>query len=190
MTSRKIILASASPARLALLKQLGITPDQIIATNIDETVIKRELAQRYVTRLARQKAEAALASVTDDHDEITIIAADTAVEAGRNILHKTANIDQARAYLQRLSGGRHRVFTAVSIYYNGVFRTRLTKTTIKFKRLTTDEIEHYLTLDQWQNCAGGYRIQGYAEAFISFIQGSYSGVVGLPLHEVRGLLQL
>lgn len=179
------VLASASPRRLDLLAQLGITPDHVAASDIDETPGKIELPRPYAERLAREKAEA----VAAQHPGAIVLAADTVVALGRRILPKAETESQARACLKLLSGRRHHVYTAVAVIdANGTVRERLSDTVVTVKRLTEDEIEGYIRSGEWQGKAGGYAIQGRFAAYVKAMSGSYSGVVGLPLYETNALL--
>jgi len=180
----RLILASASPRRLELLARLGVTPDAVIPTEIDETPHKAELPDRYACRMAAEKAAAGLDA------ERLVLAADTVVAAGRRILPKTESEDQARAALTLLSGRRHRVHSAVAVTDTaGRTRVRLSTSVVAFKRLSPDEIQAYLAGGEWRGKAGGYAIQGRAEALVRMLSGSHSGVMGLPLYETRTLLR-
>ena len=184
MGSPKLILASASPRRRELLARLGLTPDAIAPADIDETPLKGELPRVYATRMAREKAEAAAS------DEGFVLAGDTVVAAGRRILPKAEDEATARQCLELLSGRRHRVLSAIALHApDGTIRERLSETVVMFKRLSAQEIDAYIASGEWDGKAGGYAIQGIAEGLISRIQGSHSGVVGLPLYETRTLLK-
>lgn len=179
-----LILASASPRRLALLAQIGLTPDEIIATDIDEAPLKAELPRLLAQRLARAKAQAAA------RPGAFILAADTVVAAGRRILPKAETEAQARACLALLSGRRHSVLTAIVLVApDGRQAERLADSTVAFARLTPPQIEAYLASGEWHGKAGGYAIQGRAAAHIRFLSGSHSNVVGLPLFETAQLLR-
>ena len=178
----RLVLASASPRRLALLAQIGIAPDEVIATDIDETPLKRETPALLALRLARAKALAPEAA------DATVLAADTVVAVGRRILPKAETEAEARACLALLSGRSHRVFTAVAVRRAGVTRDRLVETRVAFKRLTAEDIETYIASGEWRGKAGGYAVQGLAARYILSIVGSYSAVVGLPLYETALLL--
>jgi septum formation protein len=180
-----LVLASASPRRLALLRQIGIVPDQVIPAEIDETPKKLEVPLDYVRRMAREKAQRVAAM----HPESLILAADTVVACGRRILAKADNDRQARECLERLSGRRHRVMTAVAIISGGKIKEKTVMTQVRFRRLSKADIEHYIASGEWAGKAGGYAIQGQAEAFIPWISGSYSNVVGLPLSETAAMLR-
>lgn len=183
MTRPKLILASASPRRLDLLARLGVVPDAVTPAEIDETPLKDELPAKHAARLAAEKA-AAVATAG-----VITLGADTVVAAGRRILPKAEDEAAARRCLELLSGRRHRVHSAVTVIdAEGVARHRLSTSSVAFKRLTADEIAHYLACGEWHGKAGGYAIQGRAEAFVRLLSGSHSGVVGLPLFETRALL--
>lgn len=179
-----LILASQSPRRLQLLAQIGITPDQVLPADIDETPLKAELPHRYVARVAREKAQ----KIAADHAAAKVLAADTVVACGARILPKAETAQQARECLQLLSGRRHRVMTAVCVAEGGKLRQKTVTTMVKFARLTDAQIEAYIASGEWEGKAGGYGIQGYSESFVQFISGSYSAVVGLPLYETKMLL--
>lgn len=181
-----LILASASPRRLDLLKQAGIVPDKVVPADIDETPLPRELPEIYARRIAASKAK----KIADEHPDAIVLAADTAVAAGRRILPKTETTEEeARECLELLSGRRHSVLTAVSVASGGKQKTRLVSSVVKFKRLSPDEITAYLATGEWKGKAGGYAIQGHAGALIPFISGSYSSIVGLPICETVQLLR-
>lgn len=187
----KLVLASGSPRRLALLNQIGIEPDRILPTTVDETPKRNELARNLASRLAREKAEAAVASVRADPalKESLILAADTVVTVGRRVLPKAETIEEAAACLRLLSGRAHRVYTGLAlITANGSMRRKLVETRVRFKRLSRQDIESYLASGEWRGKAGGYAIQGFAGAFVVKISGSYPNVVGLPVHETMGML--
>lgn len=179
----RLILGSASPRRRELLAQIGLVPDDIRPPDIDEDPMPGELPRAYVARLAAGKARA----VTAGSDEI-ILCADTTVALGRRILGKPEDAAQAAAFLRLLSGRRHRVLTAVAVARDGRLWQRLVETAVRFKRLSDDEIAAYLASDEWRGKAGGYAIQGMAGAFIPWVNGSVSAVIGLPLVETAGLL--
>ena len=183
-TPLKLVLASASPRRREWLVRLGIEPDAIIPGDIDETPHAAELPRDYALRMAREKARIV------DGGGAHVLAGDTVVAAGRRILPKAEDEATARDCLQLLSGRRHRVFSAVALAYpDGTIRDKLSETQLKFKRLSSAEIDAYIASGEWEGKAGGYAIQGMAEALIPWIQGSHSGVVGLPLYETRSLLK-
>jgi septum formation protein len=188
MTAPRLILASASPRRRDLLAQIGVTPALILHPDIDETPKKDELPATYAQRLAAEKAAKA-AQDTQVRDGDLILSADTVVAVGRRILPKTETPAEAKRCLELLSGRRHRVLTAIALLpFGGKPSTRLVTSTVAFKRMTDAEIALYLASGEWQGKAGGYAVQGLAAAYIRWMEGSYSSVVGLPLHEVGTLL--
>lgn len=183
----KLVLASESPRRLALLKQAGITPSEIFAARIDETPLKGELPRAYAKRVAIEKAKAARAQHADD---ALILAADTVVALGRRILPKARDASEVRDCLERLSGRRHQVMTAIAISSaGGRIHSRLVLTRVSMRRLSTAEMEAYAEGGEGVGKAGGYAIQGAAAAFIPAINGSYTNVVGLPLSETLTMIQ-
>lgn len=192
MASRpELILASASPRRLALLNQIGVEPEHLIPAHIDETPEKGELPRKLAQRLADQKA------ITAQHKARTsgiasnsiVLSADTVVAVGRRTLPKAETMEEASECLRLLSGRSHRVYTAVTLLTaSGAARRRLVETRIRFKRLSAREIESYLASAEWRDKAGGYAIQGIAGAFVVKLNGSYTAVVGLPLNETASLL--
>jgi len=178
------ILASASPRRLQLLKQAGLTPASVNPADIDETPHKNEIPTAYAARIANAKAH----KVAAEHPAAIILAADTVVALGRRILPKAEDAKTATLCLELLNGRRHRVHTAITVITNGTPRHALVTTHVKLSRLTAKDIATYVASNEWQGKAGGYAIQGLAETFIPFISGSYSNVVGLPLTETCTLL--
>jgi len=178
-----LILASGSPRRRELLAQIGVTPDDVRPPDIDEDPHRAELPRDYVNRIAREKAEASACGA----DEI-ILCADTTVALGRRIMGKPENEDEARAFLALLSGRRHNVITAVTVKTPDRIWAKDVQTAVKMKRLHGSEIDAYIATGDWQGKAGGYAIQGPAGAFIPWINGSFTAVVGLPLAETAGLL--
>ena len=178
-----LILASASKARLELLESVGISPDKILNTNIDETPKKSEKPLDYVSRIALEKNK----SVKKKKIEI-VLTADTVVALGRRILQQPNDEEEALYFLNLLSGRRHKVYTSICIFYKEKYYQKNVKTTVKMKRLSDDEKKCYLLTDEWKGKAGGYSIQGAASYFFPFISGSYSNVVGLPLTETVGML--
>lgn len=185
MVSLPLVLASASPRRLELLRQIGIVPDRIDPADIDETPIPGELPAAHVLRLAEAKARA----VEPRHRRAFILAADTVVACGRRILPKAEDEASARACLSLLSGRRHRVHGGVAVMNPaGEISTRRVVSQVAFKRLSEEELDAYLRSGEWHGKAGGYAIQGSAAAFIPWLAGSYSNVVGLPLFETLQLL--
>jgi septum formation protein len=192
MASRpELILASASPRRLALLNQIGIDPEHLIPAHIDETPEKGELPRQLAIRLADLKAEASRdkAVLAGAAENCLILAADTVVAVGRRILPKAETLEEASQCLKLLSGRNHRVFTGMCLLTpKGQARRRLVETRVRFKRLSPKEIESYLASAEWRDKAGGYAIQGIAGSFVVKLVGSYSAVVGLPLNETVDLL--
>ena len=186
-----LILASSSPRRLALLNQVGVEPEHLIPANVDETPDKGELPRRLAQRLADQKALAVQHKARQSglSENALILAADTVVAVGRRVLPKAETMDEAAFCLKLLSGRGHRVYTGLTlITTSGRMRRRMVETRIRFKRLTSKEMEAYLASAEWRGKAGGYAIQGIAGAFVVKMTGSYSAVVGLPLTETVQLL--
>lgn len=180
----RLVLASASPRRLALLAQIGITPDEVIAAGIDETPLPKETPRNLALRLAREKAEAVKANGA------IVLAADTVVAVGRRVLPKAETEAEARECLRLLSGRSHRVYTGVAVKApNGDVRERLVETRVAFKVLSVAEVERYIASGEWHGKAGGYAAQGLAGRFITSIIGSYPSVIGLPLYETASLLE-
>jgi septum formation protein len=180
----RLILASASPRRLELLARIGVVPDAVSPAEIDESPIKAELPANYARRMAAQKAAAVKCEGS------LVLAADTVVAAGRRILPKTETREEAQSALSLLSGRRHRVLSAVTLIdAQGKDRHRLATSIVIFKRLSEQELEAYLDSGEWEGKAGGYAIQGRAEALIRSLCGSHSAVMGLPLYETRALLR-
>jgi len=181
----RLVLASASPRRLELLRQIGIMPAEVDPADVDEAPAKRELPRRHAERLALAKC----ALVAERHPDAFVLAADTVVALGRRILAKPADRDQARRFLAKLSGRRHRVYGGIAVAApDGRRRSRVVGTVVQFKRLSEREIAEFLDSGEWRDKAGGYGIQGRAAAFVPRINGSYSNVVGLALAETAGLL--
>ncbi len=181
----KLILASASPRRSELLKQIGITPDEIIPADIDETPLKSELPKDLAQRLAIAKAQ----KIAEQHPDSFILAADTVVGAGRKILDKAEDKAYARHCLKALSGRRHHVYGGIALVTpDGKVIERCIDTLVQFKHLSHQDIETYIKSSEWQGKAGGYAIQGLAESYIKYIRGSYSNVVGLSLYDTMKIL--
>lgn len=184
--SPPLILASASPRRLALLEQIGIAPTAVDPADIDEAALKNELPRDLAGRLARQKAEA----VSARHQGAFLLSADTVVAVGRRALGKAETEEDAGKFLSLLSGRRHQVHTGVSLVTPaGKLVSRTVSTAVIFKPLDDAEIKAYIASNEWRGKAGGYAIQGLAAALVRKIQGSYSNVVGLPLFEVANMLK-
>ncbi len=180
------VLASASPRRLDLLKQIGLVPDRVDPAQVDERPRRNEAPGRLAVRLAEEKARA----VAPRHPDCYVLAADTVVACGRRVLPKPEDADEARRCLELLSGRRHRIHGGLAVVApGGACRTRLVQTVVTFKCLEPAEIESYLASGEWRGKAGGYAIQGRAAAFIRIVNGSYPNVVGLPLFEARALLR-
>jgi septum formation protein len=183
--SPRLILASASPRRRDLLKQIGIVPDEIVSPQVDETQRPREKPADLARRLAEAKARAVAASGRG----CLVLGADTIVACGRRVLPKAAGADEARRALTLLSGRRHRVLGGICVIgADARARHRLVTTVVSFKRLEAREIEQYIASGEWRDKAGGYAVQGRAAVFVRKIIGSYSNVVGLPLFETAALL--
>ncbi|MEP0521386.1 MAG: Maf family nucleotide pyrophosphatase [Hyphomicrobiales bacterium] len=210
-TSPRLVLASASPRRLALLQQVGLQPDRLQPVDLDETPKRRESPRALAARLAAAKAQTARDTLValakalkkaekndevssapqmERYDDAFVLGADTVVSVGRRILPKTEKVDEAVEALEQLSGRAHRVYTGVAfITPRGSMRRRLVETKVRFKKLSRADIDSYIASDEWRGKAGGYAIQGLAAAFVTNLQGSYTSVVGLPLYETVSLLQ-
>lgn len=187
---KRLVLASASARRRTLLQQIGIelTDAQIIPADIDETPLSKEKPRDTALRLAIKKARCVAGA--RENKNAYILAADTIVACARRSLPKTNDINQARKCIELLSSRRHHVFGGICLITpDGKEHTRLCDTVVKFKRLAKEEIEHYLQSNEWQGKAGSYAIQGQAAAFIPFIQGSYSNIVGLSLYDTMQILK-
>ncbi len=183
---KKLVLASASPRRAQLLKQVGIVPDITEPANIDETPLKDEIPSKHALRLAKEKGLA----VRKKHDGHYILSADTVVACGRRILPKAETVEEVEQCLKLFSGKRHHVYGGICVITDtGKIITRLCDTVVKFKRLTSDNINIYLKSGEWEGKAGGYAIQGLAASYVSFLQGSYSNVVGLSLYDTMQILE-
>ncbi len=181
----QLILASSSPRRRDLLARLGVVPDRVASPDIDENPRKGEVPRVYALRMAEEKAQAVLRG-----DGEIVVAGDTTVAVGRRILHQAADAEMQRGFLQLLSGRRHHVLSAVAVIdTEGRMRSRISDSIVRFKRLGADEIDAYIESGEGLGKAGGYAIQGRAEALIDWMAGSHSGVVGLPLYETRTLLR-
>ncbi len=180
----RLVLASGSPRRLDLLKQIGLEPWAVEVAEVDESALPGETPPKLARRLALAKA----AAVAGRHVENIVLAADTVVACGRRVLPKAADETEARGYLGLLSGRRHRVHTGVAISRGDVVQSRVVTSAVTFKRLSDAEIDGYVRSGEWRDKAGGYAIQGRAAAFVRAISGSHSGVVGLPLFETAQML--
>lgn len=181
-----LVLASASPRRLELLARIGVVPSVVDPAELDETALRGELPPAFATRLAAEKA----AAVAARHPGRVVLGADTVVAVGRQALGKAADEPQASVFLALISGRRHKVLTGVTVIdATGRARHRLSTSIVAFKPLTDAERAAYLATGEWRGKAGGYAIQGHAEAFVRWMSGSWSGIVGLPLYEARALLR-
>lgn len=183
MTRPRLILGSASPRRLELLSQIGVTPDDVRPADIDETPLKSELPRDYCRRVTRAKAEATPRALGE-----IVLAADTTVAMGRRILGKPEDEKEAAEFLLALSGRRHRVITAVAVISDKGSRLKDVVCVVKMKRLSDIELNAYLASGDWRGKAGAYAIQGPAGTFIPWIQGSHSAIMGLPVAETAALL--
>ncbi|MEM6681605.1 MAG: Maf family nucleotide pyrophosphatase [Pseudomonadota bacterium] len=182
----RFILASQSPRRRTLLSQIGFVPDDVLPADIDETPWLKELPRPYTIRMAREKA----LKVQSGQPRAHILAGDTVVAAGRRILGKADTASDAKRMLTLLSGRRHRVISAIALASpDGSLRERCVVSSVKFKRLSDQDIAEYIVSGEWQGKAGAYALQGRAAAFIPWMQGSYSAIVGLPLAETRNILR-
>lgn len=185
MTTPRLVLASASPRRAALLAQIGLVPDAVRPAAVDETPRASETPATHAVRLAEEKARAVAAREAGAF----VLGADTVVACGRRIVGKPASEDEARRCLALLSGHRHRVHGGIAVVTpSGQLARRHVETAVLFKRLTRDEIEAYVVSGEWRDKAGGYAVQDLAARFVRGIVGSYSNVVGLPLYETVALL--
>jgi len=181
----RLILASASPRRRDLLAQIGIVPDAILPTDIDETRRKDESPRALAERLAREKAAAC-----PEAEGAFVLAADTVVALGQRNLEKAADAAEAEAFLRLLSGRSHQCITGIAVRApDGRVSARTVLARVKFKRLTDREIADYVASGEWKGKAGGYGIQGLAGAYVAGINGSYTSIVGLPLYETKALLE-
>lgn len=179
-----LVLASASPRRKELLAEVGIIPDHIIPTDIDETPLKGELPRAYVKRMALEKAQA-----LTGHDDAYVLAADTVVVMGRRILQKPVDADEAYKFMTMMSGRRHKVLGGICLRTpDGKYLTRICETVVKFKNMSEEEKRHYVKSKEWEGKAGGYGIQGLAATYIPFISGSYSNIVGLSIYDTIHML--
>jgi len=186
-----LVLASASPRRLELLQQVGIEPERLLPTDVDETPQRAETPRALAKRLARLKAMAAFETLRarGETEGRWTLGADTGVAVGREVMPKAEIAEDAVANLRILSGRTHRVYTGVCVVTPfGKARERLVESRVRFKRLSREDIERYVASGEWQGKAGGYAIQGRAGAFVVKLTGSYTGIVGLPLYETLSLL--
>ena len=186
MTKIKFILASSSPQRKKLLETIGITPDDIVPANIDETPKKNEKPKDFALRMSKEKA----LSVAKNNLNSFILSGDTIVAAGRRIIGKPSSKNEAEKILKLLSGRRHRVISAFTLIKPDCSEiTKVVVSRVKFSRLSDKEINEYLDTNEWQGKAGGYAIQGRASAFVPWISGSYTGVMGFPMNEIKNVLE-
>jgi septum formation protein len=188
---QKLVLASGSPRRVELLNQAGIEPDMLLPAHIDETPNRAEHPRSLAKRLSLEKAQKSAAMLVEQGEtsKSYILAADTVVSVGRRILPKAEALDEANYCLRLLSGRSHHVYTGLCLITpGGKVRQKLVETRVRFKRLSSIELESYLASGEWRGKAGGYAIQGLAGTFIVKLVGSYSNVVGLPLYETTSLL--
>jgi septum formation protein len=186
------VLASASPRRLQLLDRVGLTPDLLNPSDVDELPHKRETPRALSIRLAKEKALRALEMplVKELGPNAFVLAADTVVGLGRRVLPKAETVDEARDCLSLLSGRSHWVYSTVCLIAPGKkISTRCVETKVRFKRLSREDVDSYIASNEWRGKAGGYAIQGRAEAFVRLLSGSHSAVVGLPLYETVHLLE-
>ncbi|MDO6522653.1 Maf family protein [Shimia thalassica] len=179
----KLILGSGSPRRKELLAQIGVVADDIRPPDIDEDPLKGELPRPYCERIAREKAMAVVADAQD-----IVLCADTTVALGRRIMGKPADAGEAAEFLIALGGRRHQVITSVALRRADQLWEKTVVSAVKMKRLSDDELNAYLASNDWQGKAGGYAIQGPAGAFVPWISGSFTGIVGLPVAETASLL--
>ena len=181
----KLILASASPRRLELLGQIGITPDTVIPADIDETLHKNELPRAFALRLAQEKA----AKIFETNKGTVILAADTVVACGRRVLDKPVDAKDAERILKILSGRRHKVYGGICVIgADGKARPKLVESVVSFRRLSASDIAAYIASDEWEGKAGAYAIQGLASTYVKFLSGSYTNVIGLSLYDTVNLL--
>ena len=183
---KKLILGSSSPRRIEIIKKLGFTPTEIVSPNIDESPLKGELPALLTKRLAINKALAVAEKYPGE--ENVILSADTTVGKGRRILGKPKDAEEARKFITLLTGGRHNIYTTICVICGDQKKVRCVRSVVKFKNLSKQEIERFITSEEWKGKAGGYGIQGMASIFIIWMQGSYSGIVGLPEYETHHLL--
>ena len=186
MTKIKLILASSSPQRKKLLETIGITPDDIVPANIDETPKKNEKPKDFALRMSKEKG----LSVAKNNLNSFILSGDTIVAAGRRIIGKPSSKDEAKKILKLLSGRRHRVLSAFTLIKPDCSEiTKVVVSRVKFARLSDKDINEYLDTNEWQGKAGGYAIQGRASAFVPWISGSYTGIMGFPMNEIKNVLE-
>jgi septum formation protein len=183
----QLVLASASPRRKVLLRQIGVTPDFILPADIDETPLKGEKPKALAQRLAWEKARKTYESLAS---KAFVLGADTVVACGKTLLEKPKDAQEAADFLKMLSGRKHHVYGGIAVITpEGALESRISSTAVTFKKLREQDIEKYLETEEWKGVAGGYAIQGYAAGFIKSIQGSYSNVVGLCLYDTMEILE-
>ena len=186
MTKIKLILASSSPQRKKLLETIGITPDDIVPANIDETPKKNEKPKDFALRMSKEKA----LIVAKNNLNSFILSGDTIVAAGRRIIGKPSSKNEVEKILKLLSGRRHSVLSAFTLIKPDCSEiTKVVVSRVKFGRLSDKDINEYLDTNEWQGKAGGYAIQGCASAFVPWISGSYTGVMGFPMNEIKNVLE-
>ena len=183
---RKLILASSSKSRLALLKQINIVPDEICPADIDETRLKGEKPLEMVKRLSKGKC----AKIADEFPDSIVMSADTVSVVGSRVLDKTYDAEVERGYLKLIGGRRHKLYTSVclSIKEKDIFIQKTEMSVLKFKRFSQEEIEEIISCEQWKGCSGGYAIEGLMGKYLTFVSGSVSNIMGLPLHVVNNIL--
>ena len=185
MKTSKLILASSSPQRLSLLKTIGIKPDKVVSANIDEIPDRKEKPKDFVIRMSKEKAF----DVAKKNSNSFILSGDTIVAAGRRIIGKPSDRNEAKEILSLLSGRRHRVLSAFTLIKPDLKEiTKLVTSKVKFSRLSENDLNEYLDTEEWRGKAGGYAIQSRASSFVPWISGSYTGVMGFPINEVKNVL--
>ena len=185
MKTSKLILASSSPQRLSLLKTIGIKPDKVVPANIKEIPDKKEKPKDFVIRMSKEKAF----DVAKENSNSFILSGDTIVAAGRRIIGKPSDRNEAKEILSLLSGRRHRVLSAFTLIKPDLKEiTKLVTSKVKFSRLSENDLNEYLDTEEWRGKAGGYAIQSKASSFVPWISGSYTGVMGFPVYEVKNVL--
>ena len=185
MKTSKLILASSSPQRLSLLKTIGIKPDKVVPANIKEIPDKKEKPKDFVIRMSKEKAF----DVAKENSNSFILSGDTIVAAGRRIIGKPSDRNEAKEILSFLSGRRHRVLSAFTLIKPDLKEiTKLVTSKVKFSRLSENDLNEYLDTEEWRGKAGGYAIQSRASSFVPWISGSYTGVMGFPINEVKNVL--
>jgi septum formation protein len=183
--TKGLVLASASSRRLELLNKINIVPEIIQAANIDETPKKKEKPIEYCKRLAREKGD----FVFQNYPDMMVLSADTIVFCSNKIFGKASSDEEARSFLNFFSGRKHSVLTAIYLRNKNLSKIKYSISKVTFIRLEKKDIDIYLATREWENKAGAYAIQGYAERFVKTINGSYSNIVGLPLQQAFNLLK-